>query len=115
MKFLACLKKDNKMYEVTAIDFVNEFIESYNNKFYFDEIVLKRSTGLTDCKGKEIYEGDIVNFKDLYDKRYKNLGVIVWRDDKGCFAIKNKISTEEYELYRITAENYLKVEGRKCK
>ena len=76
-----------------------------------DNLVIMLSTGLKDKNGVGIFEGDIVEFKYPYDKRIKTKGVIVRNDNKACFGISMKETTEQYELYRITAENYLTVIG----
>ena len=64
-----------------------------------NEIELMQSTGLRDKNGKEIFEGDIVQFEDCYtetDFLYVNTGIVEW--SQGSFTITNRDSVEMGDL-----------------
>lgn len=67
--------------------------------YSIDDKYLMQSTGLFDKNGKEIFEGDVVQFEDCYiesDFLYINKGIVEW--SQGRFTVTNRDSVEMEDL-----------------
>lgn len=71
----------------------------FEDKRNGEDVILMQSTGLYDKNGKEIFEGDIVQFEDYYmesDLPYINNGIVEW--SQGRFNITNRCSVDMEDL-----------------
>ena len=55
----------------------------FGNIIQDDNYIIEQCTGLKDCKGKLIYEGDLVR---LVDETLEKQGVVEWCDGDGIFS-----------------------------
>ncbi len=91
IKFRAFHKKRKEMFSVIGIDFVDKrfSLEKDNGRVFpfpeFNDVEIMQYTGLNDCEGKEICEGDLV-ISWLRDRRPEGIYEVIF--DKGSFKIK---------------------------
>ena len=96
---------------------IGDLLHSYENgaiivpiegggAFSVDPSTVCQFTGLKDCKGNEIWEGDIVH--DSYDRLcIDNLYEVVYIEEEGTFAFKSLDKVDNYEPFVNLFEVYV--------
>lgn len=81
-------------------------VDCYSGVHLIDPSTVCQFTGMKDCKGNEIWEGDIVN--DNYDLLcIDNLYEVVYIEEEGTFAFKSLDEVDNYEPFVNLFEVYV--------
>lgn len=81
-------------------------VDGYSGVHLIDPKTVCQFTGMKDCKGNEIWEGDIVN--DNYDLLcIDNLYEVVYIEEEGTFAFKSLDKVDNYEPFVNLIEVYV--------
>ena len=91
LKFKIYNKLLNKCFKVTRIDYMDEVVYYFDREkndediVSFKDSVLLMPTGIYDCSGREIFEGDVISYQEN-SFTYKKTSVIIY--ENGCFITK---------------------------
>ena len=81
-------------------------VDGYSGVHLIDPKTVCQFTGLKDCEGKEVWEGDIVH--DSYDLcGIDNLYEVVYIEEEGMFAFKSLDKVDNYEPFVNLFEVYV--------
>ena len=91
LKFKIYNKLLNKCFKVTRIDYMDEVVYYFDREkndediVSFKDSVLLMPTGIYDCSGREIFEGDVISYQEN-SFTYKKTAEIIY--ENGCFITK---------------------------
>ena len=119
-KFRAWDKESKTMDRVRRItwtngDIADVYLENIGLR-RLDEIILMQSTGLKDKNSLEIFEGDVLTLKYPRDRRYTVTAKVIRGSQVSAMTLRfeDDFTTEEFPLYKISAEHNLEVLGNIC-
>ena len=110
IKFRAWDKKEKKIVKVETLWYHNgellDLTVDTRGCIRADNFILLQFTGLKDKNGKEIYEGDIVEFDNLFDEEDKrSKSVVEWNNGYLINEIAGMGSIEYFEVIGNIYEN----------
>lgn len=112
IKFRIWDTENNEMLKVQELDFEPTFYggriairpDQYNDYFDTEDMILMQYTGLKDKNGKEIYEGDIIQYEDItkglvrYSEKYAQYVLVNTGSVKDEFEPLGDYNMEVFEI-----------------
>jgi len=71
-----------------------------SNPYFSQQLKIMQYTGLKDCKGKEIFEGDIIRYQNFPNK-WKDPVVIIWNIKEAKFDFKDSFNGLIYNVMEV--------------
>lgn len=107
VKFRAWCKESNKMfYSDFHVDFKGRIFwwdgDGYNR--LRQDVELMQFTGLKDKNGKEIYEGDVVRYRNMDNIPYRKGQIMILGGGTTANALETKINTTDGYIYPLSNE-----------